>query len=564
MIANITAKDKVESYVAGVLDKSIVVGRWIRLAVERYVRDLQRQDSEEFLYYLDEAAAEKACRFFPKVCKHSKGEWAGHPFQLEPWQAFIIWNVFGWKRSSDHTRRFRKAIILIARKNGKTQLGAGIAHKMAVADGEAVSEVYCSATKKDQAMVLFDEAERMVRKSPTLSAHSKIRHHRISFPASGSEIKPLGSDKPFDGLNPHGVLLDELHAWKEHHRPFFDTMVTASGARRQPLLCVLTTEGSTDSNLWIAERDYAIDVIEQKHSDESLFAALYAIDSDDNWQDESIWCKANPNLDVSVKREYLREFANAAGYSVTKRNQFLRYHLNRVVSSTEMAIEATLWDRCKGELSKWEDADVITSGFDIGGWDDLAGLGYVARFEDGTEKDSDGQEKISYRYEIDCKAYLYSDSKRNTAHMPWVEWLDRGLVRREEFCINAIKQDILADHQKHNFESVSYDQHNAQQLGEDLAKEGLKAVAFRQNYSMYNEPLHQFLLLLEKGKIRHNGNPVLKWCALNLAIKTGSDGKWMPCKKASKDKIDPMVAILMAFRLAMLAPPRPKGSLFVF
>jgi phage terminase large subunit-like protein len=564
VIANITARDKVESYVAGVLNGSIVVGRWIHLAVERYVRDLEQQDTEAFPFYLDEAAAEKACRFFSKVCKHSKGEWAGHPFDLEPWQAFIVWNVFGWKHTSDHARRFRKAIVLVGRKNGKTQLGAGIAHKMAVADGEEVAEVYCSATKKDQAMVLFDEAERMVRKSAALSKHSKIRHHRISFPATGSEIKPLGSDKPFDGLNPHGVLLDELHAWKEHHRPFFDTMVTASGARRQPLLCVLTTEGSLDSHLWIEERDYAVGVLEQQHKDETLFAALYAIDANDDWRDESIWQKANPNLGVSVKPDYLRQFASSAAFSVTKRNQFLRYHMNRVVSSTEMAIEPKLWDRCKGELSDWKNADVITSAFDIGGWDDLAGLGYVARFEDGIERDAEGNEKPSYRYEIDCKAYLYSESKRDIKQMPWVDWIHTGLIRREEFVINAIKQDILSEHEQSRYDSVSYDQHNAQQLGEDLAKEGLKAVAFRQNYAMYNEPLHQFLLLLEKGKIRHNGNPVLKWCAQNMAIKTGSDGKWMPCKKASKDKIDPMVAVIMAFRLAMLAAPRPKGSLFVF
>jgi len=302
MIANVTAKDKVESYVAGVLDGTIVVGKWIRLAIERYQRDLSRQYSEGFPFHLDEDAAEKACRFFPKVLRHSKGEWAGQPFDLEPWQAFIIWNLFGWKREND-TRRFRKAVILVARKNGKTQLGAGIAHKAAVADHEAVSEVYCAATKKEQAMVLFDEAERMVSKAPALAKHAQCRHHRILFPSTGSKIAPLGSDKPFDGLNPHAILLDELHAWRDHHKPFFDTMVTASGARRQPMLMIITTEGDTNSKLWMNERNYCYGVLSDFYKDETLFAMLYALDEKDQWDDPTNWIKANPNLGVSVKED---------------------------------------------------------------------------------------------------------------------------------------------------------------------------------------------------------------------------------------------------------------------
>lgn len=563
MITAVTYQSKVESYIAGVLDGSILVGKLVRLAVERQVADMQRQDTAEFPYYFDIEAAEKACRFFPKILRHSKGEWAGLAFDLEPWQAFFVWCLYGWKRP-DGTRRFRKAILLVARKNGKTQLGAGIAHKGAVADNEAVAEIYCAATKKEQAMVLFDEAERMARSSQPLSKHSQTRRHKILFPSTGSKIIPLGSDKPFDGLNPHNVVLDELHAWREHHRPFFDTMVTASGARRQPLLLIITTEGDTNSRLWIGERDYAIGMLEGNYADESLFALLYAIDSDDDWQDEKNWAKANPNLGVSVKLDYLREFANSAKHSIEKRNQFLRYHCNRVVSATEMAIEPKQWDACKGELSDWASADTVCAGFDIGGHDDLAGLAYCARFEDGEMVDNDGEKRPTYRYEFKTRAYIYSESKRDTSQMPWAEWCHNGLVQREEYVINAIKEQIIADSKSMGIEGIAYDQFNAQQLGEDLAKEGFTAIQFRQNYTMYNEPLHIFLTLLEKGKIRHDGNPLLRWCAGNLAIKRDSLDRWMPCKKASKDKIDPIVACFMAFRLAMLAPAKPKGNLFIY
>ena len=562
MIAAVTSQDKVDSYVAGVLDGSIVVGRWIRLAVERYVDDIAR-DTEGFLYYFDTKLAEKECRFFPKILRHSKGEWAGLPFDLEPWELFIAWNIYGWRRI-DGTRRFRKAIVLVARKNGKTQFGAGIAHKGAVADNEAVAEVYCAATKKEQAMVLFDEAERMARSSVSLSKHSQVRRHKILFPKSGSKIIPLGSDRPFDGLNPHCVVLDELHAWREHHRPFFDTMVTASGARRQPLLVIITTEGDTNSRLWISERDYAIGVLEGNYADESLFAALYAIDADDDWQDERCWIKANPNLGVSVKLDYLREFANSAKHSLEKRNQFLRYHLNRVVSATETAIEPETWNNAKGELTDWKEADTIAGATDLGGYDDLAGTGYVARFQDGVEQTEDGSTKPSYRYEIRTKAYIYSESKRDIAKQPWVGWLHDGRAAREEFVITAVREDLLAFHKEHNLHAFAYDQYNAQQLGEDVTKEGLDAVQFRQNYTMFNEPIRQFLQMLERGKIRHNGDPVLTWCALNASIKRDSQDRYMFCKKASKDKIDLLVAVVMAFRVAMLAPPKAKGSLAIF
>lgn len=552
-----------ESYVAGVLDGSILVGRWVRLAVERYVRDLSKQDSDDFPYYLDQEEAERGCRFFSRVLKHSKGEWAGQPFELEPWQAFILWNIYGWKRL-DGTRRFRKAIVLVARKNGKTQLGAGIAHKGAVADNEAVAEVYCAATKKEQAMVLFDEAERMVRQAPALSKHSAIRHHRILFPNTGSKIIPLGSDKPFDGLNPHAILLDELHAWKDHHRPFFDTMVTACGARRQPLLVILTTEGDTNSRLWINERDYAIGMLEGNYEDNSLFAALYAIDAEDDWQDESTWVKANPNLGISVKPDYLREFCNAAKNNPEKRSQFLRYHCNRVVSATEWGIDVNRWKQLAGDLSDWREADVICAGFDLGGWDDLAGLAYCARFQDGEVEDADGNLIPSYRYEFKTQAYLYSDTKRDLNKLPWLDWCHSGLIQKSEFVINEIKKRILSDNLEYTFHSIGYDPANAAQLGEDFTREGINAAMFRQTYTMFNEPVRQLLTLVETGKIRHDGNSVLSWCAGNFAIKRDSGDRWMPCKKASKDKIDVIVALLMAFRLASMAPSKPKGNLFVY
>lgn len=330
------------------------------------------------------------------------------------------------------------------------------------------------------------------------------------------------------------------------------------------MLMIITTEGDTNSKLWMNERNYCYGVLSDFYQDETLFAMLYALDEKDQWDDPDNWIKANPNLGVSVKEDYLKEFCNSARHNSEKRNQFLRYHCNRVVSATEWGIDLEQWKVLGAPLSDWRDADVVTVGFDLGGWDDLAGLAYCARFEDGTERDSHGEERTSYRYEFRTQAFIYADSKRDVSKLPFLDWCHNGLCKREEFVISAIKKQILADHETFNFESIAYDQFNAQQLGEELSASGIKAVAFRQNFLMYNEPLHNFLTLLERGKIRHDGNDLLSWCAGNLAIKRDSADRWMPCKKSSKDKIDPLVACLMAFRLAMLSPPKPKGNLFVY
>ena len=564
MISSITPKDKVESYIAGVLDGSIVVGKLVHAAIARHVSDLKKQDTPEFPYYFDEQAAEKKCLFFPKILRHSTGEWAGRPFELEPWQTFLLWSIHGWKRL-DHTRRFRKVYVLVGRKNGKTQLMAGIAHQLAIADSEPGAQVFCSATKLDQAKVLFSEAERMVRQAPALSKHAKMTTNNLAYPGTNSYIRPLGSDKPFDGLNPHAVVFDELHAWRQHHRAFFDTMVTGSGARRQPLLCVITTEGDGDSELWISERDYAIDVVTGKIDDESVFALLYAIDSEDDAFDEKCWVKANPNLGVSVKLDDLRQKAKEAQHKVTARSQFFRYHLNRVVTNTEWGIDANLWSAgCIGDEVDWSGADCITAGVDIGGRDDLAAIAYCARFPEGHQTLSDGTQKPIFRYAFQTQSYLYHDSKRDLTQSPWYDWIRSGRIIKSDFVIGEIKKKLIVDAETHEFAGIAYDQYNAQQLGEDLTAEGLKAVEFRQNFLMYNEPIREFLSLLSQGKILHDGNPILAWAAKNLAIKRDSADRWMPCKKSSKDKVDPIVACFMAFRLAMLAPAKPKGNLFVF
>ena len=562
MIAAVTAKDKVDYYIDAILSGAIPSGKYIKLAINRHVNDLARQDTQEFPYYFDEAAAFKACDFFPALIKHSVGEWCGRPFELEPWQAFCNWSLFGWMRT-DGTRRFRKYIKLVARKNGKSTELAGLAHYMAIADGEPGAQILTTATKIDQAKMVFRECELMRSKSPALAKHSKSITNLISYGINDSYIKPLGADKPFSGLNPHLVIFDEMHEWVSRHQKFFGTMVTGSGARRQPLFAIITTEGDDQSVIWQSELEYAQKVLDGIIEDEQLFAMLYMLDKEDQWDDESCWIKANPNLGVSAKIEPMRQMCKQARHMPMTKNDFLRFHLNRRVSSTSKAIEPEVWARAKKPFTSLEQADCICGAADIGGRDDLGSAGFCARFiDDEKYNEETGETEYVYHYEIWQKAFMSVDTKRNLQELPWAKWLYDGTLERSEFVISDIEKYIFDQNAAETIDALAFDPHNCLKTIEDFQKSGFSVVEFRQSYIMYNEPLKDFLDLLAKDRIRHNGDEVLSWAVNNLSIKKDGEDRWMPCKKTSSDKIDPIVSCLMAFRLAKLQPPRQK-SLFI-
>jgi phage terminase large subunit-like protein len=562
MICSAT-QSKVSEYIQGVLNGEIVVGKLVRLAVERHVNDLERQQTESFPYYFDPVAAEVACDYFPMMLRHSIGEYRGLPFELQPWQAFARWVLFGWKRQADDTRRFRKYFRSVARKNGKSTEEAANALYLASFDvnpvtgrPEDVAEVILAATKKEQVeRVIYAEIERMREQSSSIKEGSHRINKQIAFDANKGTIRCVGSERPYDGLNPSVVILDELHEWQEFHRKFYDTMLTGSGSRVQPLFGTVTTAGSERSQIWREEYEHAVRVLEGESTDEGLFAYIFQIDADDDPLDESCWIKANPNLGVSVKLQYLREQRKD---TATDLNRFTRYHCNRMVRATTAAINMEHWDACKGELSDWLTADAIGGGVDLGGRDDLAAWGMVARFVDRIEN-----EKPVYRYELDCQAYIADDTERDLAKPPFAEWVYEGLIERTPYPTMKIQSDIEANSSELPIEAWIYDKWNAQQLGETLESMGIKCATATQSCTWFNEPILEFCEALRDGRIRHNGNKLLRWCAGNAILKRDAADRQMFDKGSSEDKIDPLVAVVMAFRMACNAPSKASGSLYL-
>jgi len=438
-------------------------------------------------------------------------------------------------------------------------LAAGICILLAQFDNEQAAQVFIGATKVDQAKLIFNEASRMIGASENLRHLADRRVLQINFDSTNSFIRPLGSDRAFDGLNPSGIIFDELHAWKEQHRAFYDTLTTGSASRSQPLRFTITTAGDTNSLLWIEEETIAKSLVEGTYKEDSYFAYIATLDKEDDPFDEANWPKSMPNLGISVSADYVREQVREAEVSKVAENRFKRYFANVQVSPNEAAIDLAKFDSCEGELSDWLEADVVTCGIDMGGRNDLAALAYCARYPDGENEDGERQ----YRYEITTKAYMDADTSRDLKEMPWLQWTDNGMLNIVPYVHTAIYEEVLNEFPKIRGKQVGFDPWSTQQLAEQLDQEGFQCIVIQQNRFKLHEPTTLLLDLIEKQKIRHNGDPILRWCCGNMVLSIDNASRIMPDKKNSSEKIDCAVAAIMALKLASLAPESPRGPLFI-
>ena len=560
MIRATKTVDIVNQYCDEILSGEIVSCELIKQAVQKYQTEMARTDTE-WPFHFNHDAADLACQFFPMLLRHSIGEWAGQPFHLSPWQSFVVWNVFGWMRQDD-TRRFRKLFLSVARKNGKSTLVAGLTLLCAAADGESGAQVFIGASKIDQARIIFHEAVRMLQQSPHLGKHSTILKDNIAFASSHSFIRPLGSDKPFDGLNPSMVALDEIHSFRPHHRAFYDTMATGSGSRLQPLQAIITTAGNEKSHLYNEEATYARGVVSGDIIDHSVFGLIYELDKDDDPFDDDFQLetliKSNPCYGISVKPEYLAEQLNEAKNKPQAKMRFIRYHANRTVSSIEGGITAQQWDEAAGELSNWKSADGIGIGVDLGGRDDLAAYAMTARFK--VSEENEGQPV--WRYETKAVSFMASDSRRDLTAEPFRTWIADGKLIVADYVVSELKARLIEDAFAWGVGIVAYDPWSATQLAEDLEMEGLTVVKMSQNPSSYNEPSSELLSAIEEGRFKPDINDlVLRFCATNCVFDRDSREKIMPSKKHSLQKIDSFVACLMSMKAVAGSLPRMTGSL---
>lgn len=545
-----------ERYVADVIGGRVEVGELVRLACERHRRDLDC--GRERGIWFDNRAAMVAVAFFG-LLKHSKGEWAGQPIILENWQQFLVSSIFGWKRD-DGTRRYRVAYIEMPRKNGKTLLAAGIGCYLVVADREGGAEVYSAATTREQARLSHSEAIRMVRQSPELGRELKIYRDNIHSPRTFSKFEPLSSDfGTLDGLNPHGVIADELHAWKS--RDLWDILQTATGARRQPLMLAITTAGDNQRGICGQWHDYMEKILRGVLADDSVFGVIYGIDQGDDWRDERIWRKANPNLGISKKVEAMRDEARLAGDMPTALNAFLTKHLDVWVTGETRWMNPEKWRLCNGVV----DAERLRGrrcygGLDLSSTNDVTAL--VWAFEPA---EAGGQIEILCRFFIP-EANILGRARRDK--VPFDVWAREGLVVAtpgEVVDYDWILAQVERDCQDFAVVELAFDRWGSAfvvnqlqdkfgfAVDEQTARETKcpLLVQFGQGFFSMSAPMKELERLVAGRGLAHGGHAVLSWMADNVVARVDPAGNIKPDKERSREKIDGIVALIMALARLM-------------
>lgn len=499
-------------------------------------------------FYFDERTAAIAVAFFEKLLHHSKGEWAGEPFQLQTWQAEeIIKPLFGWKRKSDGTRRFRRAYIEIPRKNGKSTLSSGIALYLLFADGEPGAQVFSAAADRDQASIVFDEAKTMVEQSPELARRSQVFKRAILVPAENSTYRVLSADAPTKhGLNAHGIIFDELHA--QPNRELWDVLTTSTGSRRQPLVVAITTAGFDRESICWEQHEYARKVLEGINDDPSFFAYISAAKETDDWLDPEVWAKANPGLGVTIKAEYLEQECRRAQLSPAYQNTFRRLHLDQWTSQETRWLSMQAWEACGSAVDpKLLEGSACFGGLDLASSSDIASL--VLDFPNETGED---EHHIWLPY-----FWIPEENMIERSHKDQVSydtWVRLGLIRATPGNVidySFILRDIVELGEKYNIREIAFDRWGAFQVSQQLDGAGFIMVGFGQGFQSMSPPTKDLLRLVMDGKLSHGGNPVLRWMADNMVVSTDPAGNVKPNKQKSREKIDGIVAGIMALDRAV-------------
>lgn len=530
----------------------------VMLACERHLRDLK--DGPKRGIFWDPDAAQRVIRFFPDVLRLSEGEYAGKPFVLSPWQQFIVGSLFGWK-SADGFRRFRNAYIEIGKGNGKSPLAGGIGIYMMTADGEAHAECYAAATTRDQASILFRDAVNMVDASPALSSRivksGGQQIHNLYHPASGSFFRPVSSEgRGLDGKRVHYAALDEIH---EHPTPVVvDKMRAGTKGRRQALIVGITNSGfDRDSVCWHMH-EYSEHIVERQDENDAWFAYVCQLDKDDQWTDERVWPKANPNLGVSVPLKYLREQVAEAQGMPSKQNVVRRLNFCEWTNQETAAIDAEDWNKCVGFSLAGRDAKVLREEME----QRLEGRTCFIAVDLSSTEDTTCSLKL-FPPTDDCDLYIAIphfwvpednvERKVKEARLPYDVWVREGFLLTTPGSVvdyDAVMEQVLKDCERYDVREITFDPWNSTQFSNNLQKEGIaveRLVIFKQTLEFFHEPTKKLLdELIPTRRIAHLANPVLRSHAANLEKKEDVSGNLRPIKNRQRGKVDGMFCLIMA------------------
>lgn len=525
--------------------------------------------------WFDSEVAQDAIEFFSSyltLTKDAATTRGGEPFHLQPWQAAIFANLFGWFRKDSHeneVRRYRECFIGIPRKNGKTEMTAGLGCLGFFWDQEQGSEIYCAAKDKGQASKLFAAAKMMVKRSPTLSKMCATYRAAMTIEEDGSSFQPISADADRQhGENPHIAIVDEVHV--QPNGDLIEALETGQASRKKPLMVYLTTSdydraGSVCNDLW----DHARLVRDGKRDASRFLPVLYeADDKEDDWQDEKVWARVNPNLGVSVSIDYLRDKAQKAVQLPRLLNSFKRLHLNIRTGQAEAWLNMDRWDDCNGALVGFEETTRAALeqaleglpcwvGVDLSQRHDMTAVVFVFPRT---------HEKKEYYWVL---PYFFlpeatiNDPKRDVKkrHL-WQQWYREGWLEQTPGGVvdyDFIRVRIGGLGERFNVQQIGVDRWNAEKTAQDLEKDGFTVDYYSQGFAAFTGPTKEFETAAVDRRIVHGGNPVLREQARVASAEEDAFGNVRPSKKRSGDKIDGVVATIMGVGLAMLGEEKEES-----
>lgn len=546
-----------------VLDKPKVSKKWRRILCSIPGYDPFRDAGR---CWFDKYAAQLVIDFFAECLIHTKGTIsvkAGEPFVLELWEKAIVANLFGWKRP-DGTRRYRESFILVPRKNGKTYLVAGIVNYILVCEDEAGAELYSSAGDKEQAKKLDEAVKGQARTSPQILRRIQIYKNRIvaidpdTGIETGSYYEPVSSTADTKhGFNSHLIVNDELHVQPD--RKLIDVLHTSTGSRVQPLIIHITTSDYNRESICNEKYNHACKV-RDGYPDNSFLPVIYEALPDDDWTDPKIWKKANPNLGISISKEYIERECKSAQELPAYENTFKRYHLNIKTEQDVRWLPMEAWDACDTQIIEKE----------------LIGKRCFAAFDLSTKKDITAMVML-FPPDNDCplwrvlpRFYVPGDNaeRRETKdRVPYIAWSKQGYIKLtpgNTIDYATIKAKFEEDYRKFNIVDIAFDPWSFEFIRQSFIADGVaeeKFVEYRQGAKSFSEPSKILEALVSSKKIAHGNNPVLRWMASNVTVIVDSNKNIMPNKKKSTERIDGIVALIMALGRAMM-DEGPKESVY--
>lgn len=530
-------------YAADILGGKIPACKWVKLAVDRQLADLKKYVGDRSLYVFDENEANRVCKFI-ELLTHTKGELAGTRIHLEPWQVFILTTVFGWLRRADGGRRYRRAYVEVSRGNGKSTLCSGIGLYCLLADREGGAEVYSFATTRDQAKIVFGDAKVMVERNAPLRNKFglQVLANALYVPTSNSTFQAKSAEgSTLDGLNTHLAIIDELHAHKT--RAVYDVVETSTGKRKNSLMFVITTAGFDTSGICYEVRTMVTKVLEKSVVDETQFGIIYGLDEGDDWTTVEALEKANPNWGISVRPEIITSLMKKAIALPSAVNNFKTKHLNIWCSASSAWMDMQAWEAGEINVDRSDfEGQPCYIGLDVGAKNDVTAK--VLLFPVGKS------------FVVFADFYLPEAAVEKSTNSQYRGWVEEGWITQSGGAMTdlaRIEEDIRDDLSRFDVKGIAYDPWNALQLATNLGNDGAPMVEYRNTVQNFSDPMKSLEALVQDKRVNHDGNPVIRWMMGNVVAKLDAKDNIFPRKERYENKIDGVVALIMALGISNTA-----------